>query len=991
MKRRITLYIAGQPCDLQDDGLVLLNYQREDLYNPAVVRNSYSQAVTLPGTPANDQIFGHYFRADHAVRGVGFNPLVRVPFSIFDATGEILVTGYCKLLNVNTERGAHTYEVQLYGSLGEFIYGLAYDADGNKKTLASLDYLGGGDTELDFVIDKTAVRTAWDVLTSGLVKTRTSRDTNSRLGKDGALVTYVSDYFVDTYDVVAGATYRVWCRQVSASNLASVVAYDSNGGVLQWYKNANSNANITLVITMPPGAVTIKVQGLSPNTIPTVTLLADMFQVINFAPCYNGIPNGDFDAGKALAKPADVGLTIPAGQQASSGGYTLLELAADLDEWEARDLRSYLQRPVLSVKALLEAIAKPENNGGWTIDLSDIDTTAEWPYLRTWITRPLLPSLGTFKQTTGALSVSFDNTAVGQRVAKYAISGNIPGEKVFVQMKFKPVLSFTGQTAAHIYMQAASAGEPNYSFGVATFIQPIAYDSANNVIAYGNVLTLCPNPNIAADTLAAYVGFTPQGGAALISTQQDGDYDLVSAGIYKGDKAVTLEVSGKDIAYVLLMQTAYTIGWHNATNVLTYRSGDGTSAFAGGFTDPSTSTSWEDADNAASADGTGTATSTPDTSIRSGARITKQMLLSTEGTPADYLLAICKSFGLYILTDGATKTARIVRRSTLYQNEIIDLTERVDTSQGVELQPLAIEAKFYDWKHADVGAAFGKEYKENTGRDYGSQRVDTGYDFDAKARDVLDGVVLKGTAAVVKSGRFMIQAPVSGAAVTPPVFILPGSKYTLWDGNGDSKENDVPQYVGAVTPLRSIGPYDFYDKAQFHEKDGKPVDGADVLLLYNGTGDAIRSYPLEITDDVPDMDTLNGKPCWLFTNNTTPLQLPYFSRYDINIAGWVTLSLDFGVPGELDIPNLDYFDASTIYAKAWRRYVADRLSVDTKILRCRVRLDGLRVGQDLLRKFYWYRGALWTLNKIENYSLTTFDLAECEFVQVQDIDAYLNG
>ena len=994
MKRRITLYIAGQPCDLQDDSLVLLNIQREDLYNPAVVRNSYSQAVTLPGTPANDRIFGHYFRVDHAVAG-GFNPLVRVPFSIFDATGEILVTGYCKLLNVTMERGAHTYEVQLYGSLGEFIYGLAYDADGNKKSLASLDYLGGGDTELDFVIDKTAVADAW-----------------ARLGGD----------------------------------------------------------------TSKPA----------------------MWDVVNFAPCYNGIPDGDFDAGKALAKPGDVGLTIPSGQQASSGGYTLLELAANLDEWEARDLRSYLQRPILSVKALLEAIAKPENNGGWTIDLSDIDTTAEWPYLRTWITRPLLPSLGTFKQSSAGLSVTFDNTAIGQRVAKFDVSGNLPGEKVFVQMKFKPVLSFTGQTAAHIYMQAASAGEPNYSFGVLTFIQPVAYDSSNNIVAYGNVLTLCPNPNIAADTLAAYVGFTPQGGAALISTQEDGDYDYMAAGIYWSDKSVILEVAGKDIASVRIMQTAYTIGWHNYTNVLTYRSGDGTSAWAGGFTDPSTSTSWEDADGAASADGTGTATSTPDTSIRSGARVTKQMLLSTEGTPADYLLAICKSFGLYILTDGATKTARIVRRSTLYQNETIDLTERVDTSQEVELQPLAIESKYYVWKHDDVGAAFGKEYKENTGRDYGTQRVNTGYDFDAKARNVLDGVVLKGTAAVVKSGRFMIQAPVSGTSasltgddftavgylnwntgalagstyhatpsiavspgdivtysgfasstaaaliaaydsgntyiqsksvrggvaspqtyvvpagvayirlcasngslssvaaridtqVTPPVFILPGNKYTLWDGNGDSKENDVPQYVGAVTPLRSIGPYDFYDKAQFHGADGKPVDGADVLLLYNGTGDALRSYPLEITDDVPDMDTLNGKPCWLFTNNTTPLQLPYFSRYDINIAGWVTLSLDFGVPGELDIPNLDYFAASTIYEQAWKKYVADRLDKDTKVLRCRVRLDGLQVGQGLLRKFYWYRGALWTLNKIENYSLTTFDLAECEFVQVQDIDAYLNG
>ena len=482
------------------------------------------------------------------------------------------------------------------------------------------------------------------------------------------------------------------------------------------------------------------------------------------------------------------------------------------------------------------------------------------------------------------------------------------------------------------------------------------------------------------------------------------------------------------------------------------------------------------------------------------------MLLSTEGTPADYLLAICKSFGLYILTDGATKTARIVRRSTLYQNEIIDLTERVDTSRPVEIQPLAIEAKYYDWKHQDVGASFGKEYKETSGRDYGAQRVNTGYDFDAKALDVLAGVVLKGTAAVVKSSRYLAYKD-----GTPAVFMANGVSFTSWDGSGNGEETDIP----SANPS-DFAPYnngqDIVERAQFEAKDGKPVDGADVLLLaenYFGITEFSRLDDFLLTDDVPDMDTIAGKPCWLLTQKienlltpsvlassymnggefhqlsgfrvnyypveagkkyrivcegflsyisltaigfstavpvnggsnvvvlqstaqtTTPIDyvytagadgylctqnsvndkpvycyeivtstpLPHFSRYvlrtifpDPLLPGETSVwrALDFGIPAELDIPNITY-DQGTIYEQAWKRYVADRLSVDTKILRCRVRLDGLQVGQDLLRKFYWYRGALWTLNKIENYSLTTFDLAECEFVQVQDIDAYLNG
>jgi hypothetical protein len=108
--------------------------------------------------------------------------------------------------------------------------------------------------------------------------------------------------------------------------------------------------------------------------------------------------------------------------------------------------------------------------------------------------------------------------------------------------------------------------------------------------------------------------------------------------------------------------------------------------------------------------------------------------------------------------------------------------------------------------------------------------------------------------------------------------------------------------------------------------------------------------------------------------------------------GWKVLqSLDFGLPAELDIPYIDYEANVTIYAKRWGNYLRDRLSAATKVMRCKADLRGLQVGQPLLGRFWWYDGALWVLNKITNHSLTTWDLTECEFVQVQDKDNYING
>ena len=69
----------------------------------------------------------------------------------------------------------------------------------------------------------------------------------------------------------------------------------------------------------------------------------------------------------------------------------------------------------------------------------------------------------------------------------------------------------------------------------------------------------------------------------------------------------------------------------------------------------------------------------------------------------------------------------------------------------------------------------------------------------------------------------------------------------------------------------------------------------------------------------------------------------------------------------------------------------DRYDENNKRVTLRVDLSGLQVGQNLLRRFWWWQGSLWVLNKISNYSLTTFDPAECEFIQVRDKDNYLNG
>ena len=197
---------------------------------------------------------------------------------------------------------------------------------------------------------------------------------------------------------------------------------------------------------------------------------------------------------------------------------------------------------------------------------------------------------------------------------------------------------------------------------------------------------------------------------------------------------------------------------------------------------------------------------------------------------------------------------------------------------------------------------------------------------------------------------------------------------------------------------------DLIDKPMFQDADGGQVAGEDCLLYMVARSEWFsRSDMYQLTDDNDMMYFLNGdKPCWLCGWNTAvdgvyailnanqvPQFLPYSrlsgQEYD---APWLT----FGIPQELYDPNIpSWSEDATLYARFWRSYLRDLLDKDTKVMKCRVNLEGLQVGPQLLRRFFWYENSLWVLNKITNYSLTTYDPAECEFVQVRNIENYTNG
>lgn len=385
-------------------------------------------------------------------------------------------------------------------------------------------------------------------------------------------------------------------------------------------------------------------------------------------------------------------------------------------------------------------------------------------------------------------------------------------------------------------------------------------------------------------------------------------------------------------------------------------------------------------------------------------------------SPMDYLLSYTKAFGLVYLQDPYKKKISILSRQEFYSKEsvLIDLTERVNVD-SIKIIPTLADKHFYQYGGESKGV-WAEEYKKEQGRDYGIQRVNTGNEFNMET-GVLTTDILYNDAVEVHERNLLFfsneLARDEGGGIVES-FVLPryeSVKLQLWGTSYGEEEQHMEEF-DVTTPYEWLRfPFnvdyplsDFLPKVQFHDAENKAVDGANVLLLFNGVYETPTwrvfgkntQMTYRLTDDTPDMMTLNENvPCWNYSpiNSTELTRLPSFRRcvtHKENGKEIIDATFEWGEPLVRGTQGVEHKvnNPATIYNEYWKIYQSDRFNTDTMRITCKVNLSGLRVDKDLMRRFFYYDGAIFCLNKITNHSLTTFDDTECELIKVQDINNY---
>lgn len=747
-------------------------------------------------------------------------------------------------------------------------------------------------------------------------------------------------------------------------------------------------------------------------------------EVVTFVPAYNGVSE-DFDGKHAVFNyngTSDMQIprkiTNGSTEYSSLNGYGCLEFEKKLDESETRDLRSYLQRPALSVKALFDACCKPENNGGYAVNLDSAFFNEENPmYWDSYITLPMLSTEIEERNQTYAFSprpVGFGGEDNIIKTTMYLGALGLSGTPTNTLVKVNvPISLITSGDEDNLYvdMYEYFRGEVMYRQESAIVAQVVAKDSNGAIVAasseyafsyYGGfsrsweLYTKLDN----VDRGIVYVnGNFKKTGSNLVFTSLDNNNTFpLSLSFLRG--------TAQNISIHLNIQRTFAKGvltlLPNASVLFKYN--DVMYDFSGddypGFYVTGRMISCD-------APGTTATTSTEDLpSISSNSIVTKDILLGNTETPADYLLSYIKLFNLRIIKDVASKTITIT--PNYFTGEVVDLSERIDRGQAMTITPNIANKKYLRLGLEQPETYFSQKYRDMNNLDYGQKRIDTGYTFNNETEEIYENNVFTSAVPCLPISRLYYThynkrgKEVFNVLAENPKLVLANGLNEAAGFTTASEQLLSTLYISTAkaVPFSINKGYDIMPRMCYFNESGEGRDSVDItnnLVVYSGNrtltninGEAVSYW---ITDDIPEMIHLAGKNCYLLTNDIYPegikcAKLPLFLSMRLSSTNNVLSTFDFARSKEHYIPGISYPDGVTMYEKYWHRFYSDRLHVDTCKVTCFVDLSGIVVDNSLLRKFFYFDNNYWLLNKISDYNPTKDKLTKCEFIKVRNTSTY---
>ena len=1006
------LYIKGKYVDVDDDQLFLFTYSNNSVESPEAIKNNYSKTITLTGTPNNNKLFDELYLVDSVINR--FDTSKRETFELYD-NGNLIESGYVKLNSIKHDKNNPSYEVTLYGMLGDFFYKLAYKDDSNdvELSLKDLQYnykrvpelLGQGDDAPSQNVDS---------LSEDVDETKTLFYWNSDFIWNSWLMQFTDKYphqnecwedFVTAAPVYSGYN-EDFDNDVVVTNMNYPPKYDDimpksikNGA--DTYSTKQNYAKIKTDRELDQW----EIRDLRSSVQRPAIKLGKLFKkIVDYSKQngYNIVFDKDIDftgeKGNALNRYFHKSYILLDALDTTSEQTTLYSVSSpeeqttSFTDWTEQDIKFNDNLSVDTSKynatyfnLLLNERFRPLDNSGAQAAINDPSGV-------------LMTSAYIFDKNGGEyLRIKYVNS-FGAFVYYVKIYDGVDlvDEKIFFVECYKRKPKFTAEQQAIFNASIKKwivdniGHEVDYKImneSVTNAVTPA--DPDNHFITFENDISInLPLPSssdIKVKLMRNFIMLHPQ--------RTYGEPNAVYKYMWKevhdefGDKS-------KRMIYKFNGDSVYGYssgGWPTSTTTFTSQSIVSTNS-----------------------------------SVYYGSQefksqyISKSDLFANTASPFKYLVDWCKLFNMRFRTDITTKTIYIEQRNNYFVDKIVNLTDKIDYSKDFNINPIYVDKRIYKFGiEADNENYAGYIYKKKYGSNYSSKMYNTKYEFDNETKEVFEENTYKTNIDYLMSSPYFNTTLVKDNIQYPNMLLLPKYEYTLWNN-----EEEYSQTMFGLQSYYNILPKDdaFYKQCLF-DKENKTLESMNSLVMFDKlyimpeqNGGDYKPYML--TDDLPILLTLNN-------DNNCYLNAYYDDTKHYNLDTYWKLRTqngavdEYGTPGKIGIwtfmlpimnnnisgmgnyaqsyyfkePNPKFeqndFDSNAcIFDRYWSDYINDVFDKNTKVIECYVFLDEMPV--DALRKFYLINNSLWAIQEITDYNYKSKEPTKVTLIRVKNKYNYIS-
>ncbi len=953
----IELYIENNKIDLQDNINIVFNYSSIDTESPSTIKNSFSSTVKIKGTKNNNNIFGNIWKLDRILNdGTGvftnFDASKRVGFKLVE-NADIIEQGYIQLTEITVTDKDIEYSITLYGGLGNLFYNLMYDESEQEKTLKDVFFGWASDLETE----NSTVLGLWN-----------------------------RNYIINSWNAIETPT--------------------------------------------------------------TNTLQNDITAI----PVYNGL-NEEFDNNKCLVDLQNLDSSLSAYLPTSlvndgntytpyNGRYALVEMPRELVEWEAKDLRSNQQRIGLKFSSFFNAISNPDYNGGYNIELDSSFRTS--PYFKNsyiLLNKPNWDNFNTDSNIQYASNPIELNTSTHSSTVDLSNSQGTVFEinnytQPSIDINFKLHLAFipyNGTNMANdMYNTWEEIDEDEYYVddyyytyywqGIAvrteiydattdaylgaskTYIYANNYNSAYPIGETRDYNVTNTLYNYLANAMTSSTGkqynsqdFIYQGFTKTLQYQTQTTYD------YDAELSFTSEFTNSNnpvkiklVANRIFTGVEYTYSNRYSPENWTYINRVFDSA-----------KQWYQVNGTWGSNYNNDVYATTSTfNIVSGrvydknsdssvqeTQITKDVLFGNTKSPYKYLIDFTKIFNLKFRYNQYNNTVYIEERKKYYENQIKKL--KVDLSKGIKISPTISNSKWYKLGLETPDSYASLLYKKKNSIDYGSFRLNTGYEFNNQETNILEGNIYKNLIPY-RLSSYYFKDVYSSTAKIPNVILSPSYKYTLYRLGTENYESTQAAIYSVISADYGTKYKDSSARLCLFDAENNNMDEVDNALVFFNGWDSNETFI--VSDTLEEMMKLNNNPCYLYTvnsdiaavNTRIPLfnKLTYYDTVYSDYSPFVLGSWDFVEPSQVfDTINASYSQNSTIYNRFWKTYITDLYNKNTKSITAYIFIED--EPKEAMRKFYFFDNCYWVISEIKNYAIGSSKPVQAKLIKVNNISNYL--